>query len=348
MKNLFLLLIMLAAFVGCRKEGEILPQLQLENLYEIKNNSSDSIQKRVYDIYDRYGVTVVFNDTLGKVFVKQDIKGDSVFTYETVDPAWGFTGYANVDYYYTYLTDPDEQSKMLDVVEKFLNRCSKVLYPQVILLLDSYYTEASNGSVETFSDGGFLVTYRSLLLCNAQRPNVLASLPEDIMRTFIIQRISDYTLQLASFHRLSKDYIGKSWEAIGAVYLKEPITYEEDGWWGPEVYTVTQFRDAPLYNTASCLQDDWWGLRDYDLDLVEKFRKAVRQLIGPYGFVSQTNKGAGNRPPEDEKDDLQLFVKEMLRFSKAEFKKLWGDSELVMQKYDILYDLLSNELGVKL
>ncbi len=35
MKNLFLLLIMLAVFVGCQKEGGILPQLQLENLYEI-------------------------------------------------------------------------------------------------------------------------------------------------------------------------------------------------------------------------------------------------------------------------------------------------------------------------
>ncbi len=314
-----------------------------------KDNSSDSIQKRVYDIYKQYGVTVVFNDTLGKVFVKQDIQGDSVFTYETVDPAWGFTSYTDVDYYYTYLTDPDEKSKMLDVVEKFLGRCSKALYPQVILLLDSYYTESANGSVETYSNGGFKVTYRSLLLCNAREEDVLTSLPEEIMRTFIIQRISDYTLQLASFHRLSKDYIGKSWGTIGAVNLKEPITFEEMNMWGElEEYTITKFIEGPLYNSAACLQDDWWGFRSYAPDVVEKFRTAVRQLIGPFGFVSQSEKGAANCPPEDEEEDLKLFVREMLRFSKEDFEKLWGDYALVMQKYDILYDLLANELGVKL
>lgn len=37
----------------------------------MKNNASDPVQQRVYDIYDHYKVTVVFNDTVGKVFVKQ-------------------------------------------------------------------------------------------------------------------------------------------------------------------------------------------------------------------------------------------------------------------------------------
>ena len=47
-------------------------------------------------------------------------------------------------------------------------------------------------------------------------------------------------------------------------------------------------------------------------------------------------------------DDLQVFVTEMLRFSRARFEALWGDYPLVMQKYDILYDLLTNEFGVEL
>ena len=54
------------------------------------------------------------------------------------------------------------------------------------------------------------------------------------------------------------------------------------------------------------------------------------------------------RPPMDEDDDLNVFMREMLRFSREEFETLWGDYPLVMQKYDILYDLLTNEFGVEL
>lgn len=50
------------------------------------------------------------------------------------------------------------------------------------------------------------------------------------------------------------------------------------------------FLNAPLYSSCSCLQDDWWGLRKYDAELVEVFRNAVRQLIGPLGFVMQSAK----------------------------------------------------------
>ena len=83
-------------------------------------------------------------------------------------------------------------------------------------------------------------------------------------------------------------------------------------------------------------------------DYVEDFRNAVRQLIGPFGFVMESAKSPIGAPPTDESDDLQVFVKEMLRFSQEEFETLWGDYPLVMQKYDILYDLLTNEFGVEL
>lgn len=349
MRNLCLFLVMLLMLGGCRNEGELFPQLDLENLYKIEDNFSDSVSKKVYEIYEQYGVTVVFNDTIGKVFVKTDIYGDSVFTYETVDPAWSFTGYSETDYSYSYMEDPDSRLKMLRVVQQFLDGCSKTLYPQVILLLDSYTTTTSNGQVTNYENGNFLVTYRSLLLCASADNTVLESLPESIMRTFIIQRINDYASELALYHRVSKDYIGKSWEAIGAVNLKEPITYwENDPWAGEFERTITTFIEGPLYNSASCLQDDWWGFRDYDVELVEIFRKAVRELIGTYGFVSQSEEGAANCPPADEEEDLKLFVREMLRYSREEFEALWGEQPLVMQKYEILYELLENELGVKL
>ena len=72
---LYILLVFLA--VACQKESEITSSIGFENLYEIKDDPTDSIQHKRYEIYQTYGVPVYFNDTIGKVFVKTDINGDS-------------------------------------------------------------------------------------------------------------------------------------------------------------------------------------------------------------------------------------------------------------------------------
>lgn len=365
MRNSLLLLMVMFGLWCCQKEDSITPELKLENLYEVKNNASDSIQQRVYDIYEQYKVTVVFNDTIGKVFVKMDVNGDSVFTYETVDPAYSFTGYTSLDYEYTFLTDPTAQSQLLDVVESYLSSCNRNLYPQVILLTNAYSKTDQRGTTEVVADGDFDVTYRSLLLSYTSDEEVLVTLPNDIMTTFIKQRITDYSSDLLAFHQVSKDYIGKSWSVLGVEALKEPVAYLAIDWisFAYVENFCYNFSDFPFESSCSCLQDDWWGFNNlgtaddwYDgsdykftLEQIEAMRDAIRQLIGPFGFVSESEKDmTGMMPPVDEDDDLNVFMREMLRFSREEFETLWGDYPLVMQKYDILYDLLTNEFGVEL
>lgn len=366
MRNLLLLSIMMLGLWCCQKEDSITPDLKLENLYAVKDDASDTIQQRVYDIYEKYKVTVVFNDTIGKVFVKTDIDGDSVFTYETVDPAYSFTGYTDLDYEYTYLTDPTAKSQLLDVVEKYLGSCNKNLYPQVVLLTDGFTRTDKRGSAEIFSGGSYLVTYRSLLISYVSDEEVLATMPEEILMTFIEQRINDYSSDLLNFHRVSKDFIGKSYAALGIDALPEPVSYWEYDYytWGFSPVTAYSFSELPFEGSVACLQDDWYGLGDFyfitdfnnfwgdfgwTAENVETFRDVARQLIGPFGFVADSEKdGSGMVPPIDQQDDLQVFMKETLRFSHDEFEALWGDYPLVMQKYEILYDLLTNEFGVEL
>lgn len=52
--------------------------------------------------------------------------------------------------------------------------------------------------------------------------------------------------------------------------------------------------------------------------------------------------------PYDYNNDLINYVEEMLKYNKEEFEMLWGHSPLVMKKYDVLYDLIKNKLGVEL
>ena len=100
-------LILALLILGCEKENGLTSQIELENLYEIKDDPSDPIKHRVYEIYDRYGVPVYFNDTIGKIFVKRDVTGKDVYRYETLDLAWGFTSYNRLTYTYEYMTDPE-------------------------------------------------------------------------------------------------------------------------------------------------------------------------------------------------------------------------------------------------
>lgn len=52
--------------------------------------------------------------------------------------------------------------------------------------------------------------------------------------------------------------------------------------------------------------------------------------------------------PRKNEIDLVLYITEMLRLSRDEFEELWGGCPLVMEKYEILYDIVVNKLGVEL
>lgn len=78
-----------------------------------------------------------------------------------------------------------------------------------------------------------------------------------------------------------------------------------------------------------------------------EFRAAVRAAIGQFGFVNGDLFADVISPGKNE-TDLVLYITEMLRLSRDEFEELWGGCPLVMEKYEILYDIVANKLGVEL
>lgn len=346
---LFLCLGVFITLLGCDKKDEVKPELKLENLYAMQDNASDSIQHKVYQIYKDYGVSVFFNDTVGKVFVKMDIKGDSVFHYELLDPAWTFTGYNELEYNYEYMIDPDEQSEFLSMLEVFLKKCSKTLYPFSVLVVNSYTTIDNRDKVEIYEEGSYGVFYK-LLLITGDKSTKLTDMPNELIRGIIEDRITDYKDLLSAFHRVSKDYRGvKDWATLGIKKLSIPIQFETvDPWGNPVTKVYEDFAPYPLYGETSCLNDNWWGFRDFTVEVVELCRKSVRAEIGKFGFVGQSLKSRVGAPPKDEEDDLKVFVKEVMRYSQKDFGVIWGNYPLVMQKYEILSGVIMDELGVEL
>ena len=70
MKNV-IYLILSFLILGCEKENELTSKIELENLYEIKDDPTDPVKHRIYEIYSEYGVPVYFNDTMERFLSKK-------------------------------------------------------------------------------------------------------------------------------------------------------------------------------------------------------------------------------------------------------------------------------------
>ena len=66
--------------LACQKEDGITPGTGFENLYTIQDDPNDSIQHKRKELYTTYGVPVLFNDTIGKVFEKSDVMNPWICT----------------------------------------------------------------------------------------------------------------------------------------------------------------------------------------------------------------------------------------------------------------------------
>jgi len=74
----------------------------------------------------------------------------------------------------------------------------------------------------------------------------------------------------------------------------------------------------------------------------------ARSIAGRFGFVMGSVFGNGLFTPRDTKEDVELYVKVMLATQEETFRKQWGAYPLVMQKYEVLYKIITEKLGVEL
>lgn len=340
MRRIICILLVVLVF-GCDKEDTLKSNLKYVDLYAITDDPSDSIKHRVYEIYQQYGVPVYFNDTIGRVFVKDDVYGNPVYEYELLDLAWNFTSYADIKFRYEYMTDPDKQSKALDLIEEFLNLSGSDLYPFNFFVVESLSKEDAEGKIKEIIEGEIDIHFRTLVLTGNWSFLTGKELPGKMMREMVKSKIANYQNLLAPFFEVSKaEWYGTQWIKIDPnFYTKYLVSPNEFEWSGGDVPPSSYF-------SYSCLYDDWYAINQFTPAGLEKFRAAVRAQHGQFGFVSVGFSYLDT--PRNATTDLDGFVSEMLRLSGDEFKEAWGNSPLVMQKYNILDNIITNKLGVKL
>ena len=360
MKRLGFYICLACLAFACQKEDEITLGIGYENLYAIVDNPDDSIQHKRYELYTTYGVPVYFNDTIGKVFVTKDINGDSVFRYETLDLNWGFNNdnRGSVTYHVTRLTEPEQQMKALRFAEVFFQNSQPGLYPYALWLTESCYEISSSGATSK----SMITRYRNLMFAGAQNLNEgnmqteAVSYRNDIVK----QKIQVYETELKAFHVVSKDYRKRAWlefypneirpyySTIYPVWLEwYPVALEEE--WDPALpnWTYRRYMTTTPYGNNS--NDNFpmgvWTDEDFDNYVIY-----TRTLVGALGFVSYQVADPKDKKftPYTEESDLDCYLVEMLKYPRKEFLERWGSCPLVLKKYEILYAIIRDKLGVEL
>lgn len=340
MRNvIYILLIVLIS--GCQKEDALKPNLEYDHLYVIEDDPSDPVKHRVYEIYKQYDVPVYFNDTIGKIFMKNNIHGNPVYRYETLDLGWSFTSYSNTKYHYEYMIEAEERMKALDIIENYLKLASKALYPYNFFVVKSASTEDTQGGIKNYKAGDFVINFRSLLMTGDWVSSGVEGLPADMRREMVKNKIMNYKDLLSAFNNTSKaEWYDVSYKSLNPNHFDALVVPNEFEW------KYETMAPPEYYFGPGCFETNWWGAKEFTLEGLENFRAAVRLKIGLWGFVSSGYTGGST--PIDTEHDLTAYISEMLNYSREEFGELWGASPLVMKKYDILYEIVANELGVEL
>ena len=148
MKNVVYLVLLLCCF-ACSKEGELSNEIDFSNVYAIEDDASNAVQHERYLIYKEYNISVYFNDTISRAFVRNDIYGNPVYRYETVDPRWVFFNDSdqriNGTFEYVYTQEEERQLRSLQMIRMFLEETSDALRPTIIFAVDT--ARVLNGNV---------------------------------------------------------------------------------------------------------------------------------------------------------------------------------------------------------
>ncbi len=331
MKKLLIVLTSVFVFTSCQKEEVITPSLQFENIYAIVDNPNDSVQHRTYNIYKEFGVPVYFNDTIGRVYIMDDVQGKPIYNYEKIDLSWTFHSYSKSTYEFEYMTDDKQKMMALDIIETYLKDASPILRPFSFFVTNS--TRMYNQGVlsTTYRNSAFNIGFRTILMTGNWTATQKANQPSQMKREMVLNKVMNYVDDVALFSSISKStwYGGLGWEHI----------YQGD---------VSKIQFIDRWTDMQTLYDDWAGARWYTEEELTQMRYNSKLVAGSLGFVKGNHYTKGIQSPSNANYDLQDYVTEALKFSPEEFERIWGQYPLVMKKYNIVRNVIENKMQVKL
>lgn len=166
-------------------------------------------------------------------------------------------------------------------------------------------------------------------------------------------KVQNYSDELNAFNNmLDESLYDKNW---GKFYPDERIPYWRNSAslqiWFPWPLVEEWEQDSSyrkeMMTYGNVTNPNWpegvWTDEEFD-----NYALYCRGLVGALGFVSY-DPGYGNRfTPRNTDVDLELYLEEMMKYPRKQFLERWESSPLVIKKYEILYAIIRDELGVEL
>lgn len=339
MKQLSVLFCMLALLVACDDSDHLSQNIDFSLPYVIEDDPNDPVQHERYLIYSEYGVPVYFNDTISVRTIGNDFEGQPIYRHETLDMNWGFTSHSKQHtlFTYNYLNRQDDQLKGLKYARVFLEESSVNMRPFCIFLVDSVTVKNLNNKKS--QQPKFVSGFRCLVLAQFREfdNDSMKINSVSILREICKSKILGDANLVARFGAVSstQHYYDRPWSELG-------LSEDAQSWFK---YSW-MFDPNVLYNEGyvEALMKEF----SMEREEVEDIRTTIMTGIGHFGFICGWDKSSASRSPNSVEEDLKYFIDTILKIGGDEFKTRYGVSPLVMEKYDIIYDFVTTELGVKL
>lgn len=378
MKKILYTLLLLLLASSCRNDEIGDSRVQLDNIYSITDDPNDPVRHRIYEIYEKYGVPVYFNDTIGQVLVTTDVNGQPYYRYETLDLGWDFDSYNKATYQFDYITDPDRQYQMLDAVEYYLDHASRALWPHTFFITDGITTISKDGK-NTVSkiDKDYSLNFRVIALIPKNWEDDSHTVMDNLKREYVTEKMSFYKTDIDEFASISSDYYDGMFDVLHekiGTKIEEPFgnTYgpfamvingvdlaallgEEIGYvWNESTASMDEITvtRVPTLNT---LIRSVYGQpmstverNPYTKEEIEILTPLAHYAIGVFGFVYGNPYYPGLRAPENAEKDLASYLNLVLNQNPDDFREEWKNCPLVLDKYEILYRVITDKLGVEL
>lgn len=340
-KYISLLCLAFLALASCDDSEDALQnKIDFSSPYVITDDPDDPVQHHRYQIYEKYGVPVFFNDTVSSKYIGQDHSNKPIYQYETLDFNWSFNSNnkTSVTYLYKYLEDPAEQEIALCFVDEFLKEVSEPMRPFSIFLPK---TLKISSTTQGTSEPDFWVGFRTLIVPGTDEifEEDIPKFTSNILKEMVKDRVVNNSTVSDAFGAVSSvnNYYGKLWvDELKCV-------------WGVE-HRATTWKPEELFKRNAHLQ----YINAYNpvvttLEEFEAERTLIFQQIGQFGFICgyYEKSLSHSTSPHNVQEDLKYYLDQMMALGSARFEERYCTPPLVQEKYEILRDYINETLGVE-
>ena len=339
-KHLYFILCLAVSFLtACSSEDELTNMINFDSPYVIKDNPSDPIQHRRYQIYEKYGVSVFFNDTLSQKYVGERNDGSKIYQYETLDFNWNFSSHNkdNVTYRPEYLESIEDMEKGLNFAEAFLNEASKAMRPFSLFLPKTFTIEEKG----RFSTPEFWSGFRTLVIPAIQsiQEESVKAFSHDILLSMVKDKVKNNSTFVAAFGEISKQKYGKPWvleNNNGGLGCQWGVEHVGTYWKPSELYEDGMYQIYLMDPSTNVSSEEEFNAE----------RSVVFSQIGQFGFISGDSYLDHLMSPKNVNEDLTCYLDTMLSIGSKLFLERYGKSTLVLKKYNMLANYINHELGI--